>query len=82
MSTQGTDQILLATTAGAFAQAMGQATKSDRSAREDLSSRNRRLAVRARRVRVGTLWRRPLRPARALAVSFCIITLGLSIFSA
>jgi uncharacterized membrane protein len=82
MSTAGTDQILLATTAGAFAQAMGQATRSDRSAREDLSSRNRRLAARARQVRVVTLWRRPLRPAWALAVSLCIIALGLGVFSA
>ena len=45
MSTDGMDQILLATTAGAFAQAMGRAARSDSSAREDLWSRNRRSGV-------------------------------------
>jgi hypothetical protein len=82
MSIDGTNQIMLATTAGAFAQAMALATKSDRPAREDSGPRRGKSAARARQVRVVAPWRRPLRPAWAFAVSLCIIAIGLDIFSA
>ncbi len=82
MSIDGTNQIMLATTAGAFAQAMGQAARSDRLAREDPGSRSGRLVGFARLVRVVAPWRRPLRPAWAVAVSLCVIAMGLNIFSA
>ncbi len=82
MSIDETDQILLATTAGAFAQAMGQAASSDRSARENPGPKSGRSVARARQVRAVAPWRRPLRPAWVFAASLCVIALGLGTFSA
>ena len=78
MSTEGMDQFLHATKAGALAQAIELATKSDRLGHRDERSRNR---MRTPQARVVALWRLLLWPAWAFGVILYAFVVGLDLFS-
>ena len=81
MFTKEMDQYFQATKAGALAQAVDHATKSDRLSRRNIRRRNQKLNPRAIWACIVAVWHLMSRPAWALGVIVLAIVLDLVLFS-